>query len=168
MREENVKDLVDRVRRLERWNMSLGAGLVACAGLVLVGAGGSNMEPEADLIRARAIEIVDAQGRVRTRLGHDEDNSHGLFLVDDQGRTRAALIHDDSQTALFLLDEAGSPRVGTAHFAHGGSGYALHGAEGKGATVLYMKDGLGSLTFYGEDGAVARRIESAIPDAKAP
>lgn len=118
-----------RLRRLERTNRLL------VAGLLLVAGGAVAWRPaQPDRLQLRSLEIVD-----------------------DDGRTRARLAHDAEGTALYLIDAEGSTRAGVAHFAHGGSGVALHGPEGRGAAVLYLK-GEGSLTFYGSEGEVLRRV----------
>lgn len=111
-----------------------------------------------DVLRARRIELVDAEGRPRAELGIDADGSAGLFVRDVQGGLRACVIHDEGQSALYLFDDAGTLRVGASQFAHGGGGFALHGTDSQGATVLYMKDAQGSLTFYDREGAVLERV----------
>lgn len=112
----------------------------------------------ADVLRARCVQLVDAEGRTRAELAIDADGSAGLFVHDERNRRRVALVHDAGQSALYLFDEDGAIRVGAAQYAHGGGGLALHGAEGRGAGVLYLKDGEASLTAYGADGGVAWRV----------
>lgn len=114
-------------------------------------------DPVPEVVRARRVQLVDAEGRVRAEPGIDAEGAAGLFVLDAAGRTRATVVHDDSQSGLFLLDAEGTVRVGAAQDAHGGGGFALHGPEAKGAAVLYLKDE-GSLTFYAPDGAVLERI----------
>jgi hypothetical protein len=129
----NPRDLERRLRRLERSNSLLLAGLVIVTALFLVAAAPSSSAQE--VIRAERVEIVDAEGRVRMQLKHDSE-----------------------ETGLFILDEFGDRRLGAAQFAHGG-GFALHGPEAKGAAVLYLR-GDGSLTFYDEAGEVVNRFPS--------
>jgi hypothetical protein len=150
------KDLERRLEALERRNRSLLAVLGAMAALVCLGAF-ARQDAVPDELRARRIVMVDAEGRARAELGLDEEGSAGLFVRDVEGRPRAIVVHDESQSALYLLDEKGTIRLGSAQYAHGGGGYALHGPEAKGAAVLYLKDE-GSLTFYGEEGQVLERI----------
>jgi len=142
-----------RVERRQRWLaaafLTLGAGWVGTAA--------RDVSEVPDVLRARAVQMVDAEGRVRAELAIDDDGSAGLFVRDEEGRSRAVLVHDAAQSALYLLDEDGTIRVGSAQYAHGGGGFALHGPKSEGAAVLYLKDE-GSLTFYGHDGAVLERI----------
>lgn len=135
MRNDDVTDLERRVRTLERRN-SLLMALVALlvAGTLLAARTPAQV---ADTIQARRIQLVDAEGRIRIDLRHDEE-----------------------ETGMFILDDAGDTRVGAAQFAHGGGGYALHGPGGRGAAVLYLKDE-GSLTMYDADGAVAARFSES-------
>lgn len=124
--------LEHRVRRLERANRVLTAALAVLALGALVAA--RRPQQVVDEVRARRIQLVDADDRVRIDLRHDEE-----------------------ETGLFILDDAGDTRLGAAQFAHGGGGYALHGSGGRGAAVLYLK-GDGSLTMYDPDGAVTARF----------
>lgn len=111
-----------------------------------------------DVVQARSIQMVDAEGCVRVEIGIDADGSAGLFLYDSEGRTRACLIHDPSQSALYLFDDQNVIRVGAAQFAHGGGGLAIHGEKSQGSSVLYQKDGVGSLIFRDPDGKVIDRV----------
>jgi hypothetical protein len=128
-----IARLERRLRRLESLSRLLGAGL-ALSLLLVLGAFFSPRSPESDVVRARRLQVVDETGRVR---------------ID--------LRHDSTETGLFVLDDAGNPRVGAAQFAHGGGGFALHGPGLKGAAVLYLK-GAGTLSFYDSSGAVTARF----------
>lgn len=144
-----------RVATLERRSRALTGALAALMALV----GLSALVPQEGApaqVRARCFSLVDEEGRARAELSLQE-GTVGLFLRDTEERDRAMLVHDAEQSALYLLDEEGTIRVGSAQYAHGGGGHALHGPGSKGATVLYQKDG-GSLTFYGEDGEALERI----------
>lgn len=141
------------LERRVRWGGALCLGFAAVALL----SAATRQDRVAEELRARRIALVDAEGRVRAELGIDPDGSAGLFVRDVEGRPRAMVVHDEQQSALYLLDQEGTIRLGSAQFAHGGGGYALHGPGSKGGAVLYLK-GDGSLTFYGEDGTVQERI----------
>lgn len=132
-RTPSITGIEYRVLRLERANRLLGAGL-ALSLVVCLGAFLSPRAQSPDILRARRLQVID-----------------------DQGRVRIDLRHDSTETGLFVLDEVGEPRVGAAQFAHGGGGFALHGPGLKGAAVLYLK-GEGSLTFFDSAGAVTSRI----------
>jgi hypothetical protein len=153
---ERLATLERQVHRLRRTNRRLLLSVVAFGVLASVGAGvGAMRSPE--VLRAKRIQMVDDNERVRAELGIDEQGSAGLFVMDDKGLVRATLVHDDAQTAMYLLDEEGEVRLGAAQFAHGGGGFALHGPESKGAAVLILKDQVGSLTFYDKSGEVVMR-----------
>jgi hypothetical protein len=126
--------LESRVARLEQRNRLL----TTCLALVGIGLLLAAVPPRsADVVQARRIQLLDAEGRVR---------------ID--------LRHDDEETGLFILDDEGVTRLGAAQFAHGGGGYALHGPGGRGAAVLYLK-GDGSLTLYDDQGSVTARFPTA-------
>ena len=114
-------------------------------------------------IRAQRFELVDAQGNVRAEIAIDDDGAAGFFVRDDTGVLRASLTYDESQSAMYLWDEAGHIRVGASFFAHGGAGVAVHGEGNKGGAVLYYKSG-GSVTFFDEDGVVVHREPPAPPE----
>lgn len=128
----DMTGLEHRVRRLERSNRILAFGLAVSVIGVLGAAVAPNQVVEE--VRARRVQIVDAQDRVRIDLRHDEE-----------------------ETGMFVLDAEGDTRLGAAQFAHGGGGYALHGPAGRGAAVLYLK-GSGSLSMYDADGTVTARF----------
>jgi hypothetical protein len=62
-------------------------------------------------IRATAIELVDAGGRVRSRLGVESDGEVVLRLFDESGRVRVKLGASDGGSGLLLLDEETEPGV---------------------------------------------------------
>jgi hypothetical protein len=62
-------------------------------------------------IRASAIELVDAAGRVRSRLGVEVDGEVVLRLFDESGRIRVKLGASDDGSGLLLLDETTEPGV---------------------------------------------------------
>ncbi len=147
------RHLEARLDRLERRNRTLTL-LLAAAGLALAT---TSFGGQDDVLRARGVELVDAEGRARAELALDADGSAGLFVRDAEGRVRASVTHDDEATALFLRDTKGQVRLGAAQFAHGGGGYALHGPGGSPTTVLYQKEA-GSLTFFDADGVIVERF----------
>jgi hypothetical protein len=130
-----ITRLESRMRRLERSTRIVGVGLMLAV-VVCVG----------------ALLTADTQSSDIVRVGR-------LQVVDDSGRVRIDLRHDSTETGLFVLDEDGTPRVGAAQFAHGGGGFALHGAGRKGAAVLYLK-GTGTLTFFDSTGTATARFPS--------
>jgi hypothetical protein len=79
-------------------------------------------EPEATpVLRARAFELVDVRGTVRSRLNVEADGTVVLRLLDQDGVIRVKLGADKDGAGLVLLDEktepgvhllAGSPKTG--------------------------------------------------------
>ena len=113
-------------RRQRRWSACASAALV----VLFFGAFAVRRD---EVVAASRFELVDEEGRVRAELAIDADGAAGLFLLDGEGGLRATVAHDGAQSGLFLFDAAGTIRVGAAQYAHGGGGFALHGADSQGA-----------------------------------
>lgn len=151
-------ELEARVHALEwRTRLLLGALLVTMS-LSLLGAAPS-ANPEDTTVRATRFELVDADGRVRGELAL-RDGAPVLSLLDEAGQDRLTLNHDAGGSALLIRDDRDVIRLGAAHFAHGGGGFALHGVDSKGAAVLYY-DESGSLAFYDVDGNTTLLLPAA-------
>lgn len=150
----NEREIEQRLLRLERrgrvWSIM---ATVSFAGLL---AACSSLVAQDSILRASELQIIDANGEVMLQLG-PHDGGYGLVVRDAQGNARATLAHNDEGTALYLKDTVGDARVGVAHFAHGGSGFALHGPKLRGAAVLYYKTN-GALSFYDTEGNVRARF----------
>lgn len=143
--------LATRIERLEKHNRRL---IALVAGLIFFGLLGAAARP--DVEAARAFRLIDASGNVRAELA-ERDGAVGLFVFDTQGGERLRAIHDEDSTGLYIADDAGTTRLGAVQFAHGGGGFALHGADSKGAAVLYLKE-RGSLRFLDEAGNVTNQV----------
>jgi hypothetical protein len=65
----------------------------------------------APVIRASIVELVDARGQVRSRLGVEADGEVVLRLFDPSGRVRVKLGASDGGSGLLLLDEETEPGV---------------------------------------------------------
>ena len=64
-----------------------------------------------ETVRAKAIELVDQQGRVRAQL-NVEPNGEAVFrLRDARGEIRVKLGADGAGSGLILLDGATEPRI---------------------------------------------------------
>lgn len=143
----------EQLRRLRRTVRGLAA---AAVGLPLLAVGLAMGSAGRTVVQAERFELVNPDGRVPAVLGVGEEGA-GLTLLDGGGRRRATLTHGEQQTALFLLDDTLTVRVGAAQFAHGGGGFALDGAGSEGASVLYHKGG-GALNFFSDAGDVLHRV----------
>jgi hypothetical protein len=153
-------ELERRIRTLERrLHLLSGALLLALAVLVFLGAS-PPPRPEAGILRASRFELVDAEGRIRAEL-YLRDGAPVLSLLDESGHDRLSLNHDAGGTALLIRDDSDVVRLGAAHFAHGGGGFALHGSASKGGAVLYY-DESGSLTFYDAEGNATMRLPAVV------
>ena len=151
-------DLEVRIQALEQRARILFGALLVTTSLALLGAAPSAQTQDAP-IRATRFELVDSEGRIRGELSM-RDGAPVFSLLDEAGQDRLTLNHDAGGTALFIRDKEDVVRVGVAHFAHGGGGFALHGPDSRGAAVLYY-DTEGSLSFYDRDGNTTLRLPEA-------
>lgn len=150
----SIEALGRRVARLQRSNRRYFVGLVLVAAGVIMA-----MSADGGTVRGSAFELVDEEGRVRAALKL-EDGQPLMVFSDAEGQERMQLFHGNEATGVYVLDEAGTPRIGIAQFAHGGGGVALHGPESKGAAVLYLK-GSGSLRFFDTEGKLTLSVPGA-------
>jgi hypothetical protein len=92
----NLKDLTDRLERLERQNRWLKGGVVAAilgAGLVVyLIHGGSAEARRADeklpVLKGSGLSIVDRNGKVRIAAGMDKADKVSLVMYDGEGTAR--------------------------------------------------------------------------------
>ena len=68
-------------------------------------------QPIEPIIRARTLELVDAHGRVRSRLSVETDGEVILRLFDQTGTIRVKLGASESGSGLLLTDETTEPGV---------------------------------------------------------
>ncbi len=78
----------------------------------------SMREPEdkspAEVLRAKRLEVVDDEGKVRAALGTDEKGIGGLSVYDESGRLRASLEAGEipgEASGLSVFDANGKPRA---------------------------------------------------------
>jgi hypothetical protein len=90
----------------------------------------------APVLRGRALELVDENGRVRSRLNVEEGGAVVLRLIDRNGSIRVKLGADENGSGLVLLDEATEPglhlvarRAGTPE--RPATSLTLRGADGQ-------------------------------------
>lgn len=125
----------DRLTRLERavrrWQVvgSLATALVA--GVVLMGALGRPDRGETTEVRARAIVLVDPDGRPRMDLRVARSDSTHLVLMDREGLPRLSLnILTQGGADLVLRDQLGRPRAALSVLPDGRPGLSLYDALG--------------------------------------
>lgn len=69
------------------------------------------LQTEGSVLRAEAIELVDAQGQTRAQL-NVEPNGEAVFrLLDEQGTIRVKVGASEDGSGLLLLDESTEPGV---------------------------------------------------------
>ncbi len=110
----------------------------------------------ANSLQLNKLTLVDASGIKYAEIRKDS-NSAGIFIFDENGVERLQMFHSKDGTGFYISDSTENTRLGAAHFSHGGSGFALHGENGKGAAVLYHK-GNGALTFYDTLGSIQNQF----------
>jgi hypothetical protein len=65
----------------------------------------------APVLRASTVELVDAHGRVRTRLSVEDGGDVVLRLFGEDGTIRVKLGASEAGSGLLLLDEATEPAI---------------------------------------------------------
>ncbi|MBI5434355.1 MAG: hypothetical protein HZA52_16090 [Planctomycetes bacterium] len=135
-----IEELELKQRRSRRW--------VACAALVVAGAGSMSMRAVCDTVSAERFVLVDPQGKQRAVLTAYETGGAPQFtFFDKKGRAVATLATDADGAYLSLSDAKGERSV---RFAANGSN------EGPGrATTTESKsdaprEGIGSTVAYSE------------------
>jgi hypothetical protein len=95
-------------------------------------------EPE-PVLRGQALELVDAGGRLRSRLNVEKDGQVVFRLMDQRGTIRVKLGAGEDGSGLVLLDERTEPAV---HIV------ARHEAQrGRTATSMTLRSGTRSRTL---------------------
>ena len=110
------------IRILVIWNILITALLTSL--LVSNRNGGLNKPPlqtgvaQADLVRARRIEVVDEEGRLTAVLGHDTQGlTGGLSLFDPNGRSAVKLgLNDRGYGALYFQAKHTDAKVTVGYF----------------------------------------------------
>jgi hypothetical protein len=101
-----------RIQRLGLVFLAINLGLLALmaftAGRSSAAQGTAGTTP---VLRTRTLELVDAQGRVRSRLNVESDGAVVFRLLDQSGTIRVKLGADVHGSGLVLLDETTEPGV---------------------------------------------------------
>jgi hypothetical protein len=96
---------------LQRLTLALaGAAVAAAAGLALRDGAAADAKVPA-VLRAQAIELVDARGRVRAQLNVERSGEVVLRLRDRTGAIRVKLGAGDDGSGLVLMNETSQPGV---------------------------------------------------------
>ena len=176
-------DLEARVQRLESTNRRTraGAALVALVAVGVAAGRSADARPDpAPKLTTQQLELVDAEGKVRGRLGVESDGAASLTLFDTgAGRKAVVTVDKSGNPALLLRNEAGKAQV-IATLGAGGPvldfcdksgelgsawslldsdgtsliGMRLPGEKGYRGTFSVMKDGRAYLKLVGLDGTL--------------
>jgi hypothetical protein len=97
-----------RIQRLALVFLAINMVLLA---LAFTAGRSSAAQGTAPVLRARTLELVDAQGRVRSRLNVESDGAVVFRLLDQTGTIRVKLGADVHGSGLMLADETTEPGV---------------------------------------------------------
>lgn len=104
---------------------------VMLAATTWTGAAGTTRRGDPRVVRAQAIELVDARGEVRLQLHLGEDGSGNLRIRDGSGKVRVKLgTTIEGSTGLLLMDQSVEPTVSLVA-GRAGSSITLAGPDGK-------------------------------------
>jgi hypothetical protein len=157
---EMIEVMQDRLVRLERSAKTLKLFVVAVSAaliaLVLSGASGDTGEPGVvDVVRAHAVEIVDADNAVRASLDFSDQTGPSLALFDGAGTVRARFfIFEDQIPRLIFCDPEGRTRE-LLGVSSDGSAVKLFDPDGNMRAIfgLYM-DGSGGMALMDSGGGL--------------
>jgi hypothetical protein len=79
--------------------------------LALVAAQAAPDGAAADVLRGRALELVDERGQIRAKLEVEESGEVVLRLIDQNGTIRVKFGAAEHGSSLLLIDEATEPAV---------------------------------------------------------
>jgi len=121
MDEEAIRQLEERIERLERrnnWLALVAIGMAALSILLWTGhdvldPGAPKRQPVPAAVVAQGFALVDAEGTERAVLKL-VDHDPMLEFMDDQGTLRLAVDLEDRHGSLTLYDAKGRPRLGCA------------------------------------------------------
>jgi hypothetical protein len=109
----------------------LNAALIAA--LAAERGGAAAPEPAAPL-RASSLELVDAQGQIRAKLGVEEGGEVVLRLLDEKGDIRVKLGANAQGSGLLLANDAAEPGIQLLARASG-TGIRLADKDGRARVV---------------------------------
>jgi hypothetical protein len=108
-------ELETRMARLERRCRLVTAGLTMS--LLLIGVflfAGAAPQADDSTVRARRVEIVDAQGNTRILLGREEDDSYGVVVYGHERQAKSMMMAGtlDGSGVAMISAKAGKGRQG--------------------------------------------------------
>jgi hypothetical protein len=135
--------VLQRLARLERavrrWHVIGSLAMAVVAGVVLMGALVQPGGQETGEIRARAMVLVDPNGRPRMDLRVARNDSTHLVLMDREGLPRLSLnILTQGGADLVLRDQLGQPRAAFSVLPDGRPGLSLYDAFGTTRVAIGM------------------------------
>ncbi len=138
MNEPTVKDLTQRVDRLERENRRVkraaSLGLVVIAALVLMG---QAVPKGAMVVEAEKFVVLDTGGKMRAGLGTLPNGAVVLGFWDKDGKARVRLgVEPDGSSSLGLYDKNERFRVVLNAGADESAGLMLNDKDGNGRAAL--------------------------------
>lgn len=169
----NVEALEIRLRRMERRFRIVTAGWLLTAVMLLVLGVAQHAVSQATVLRARAIHLVDAQGRGRVFLGADSSGPPRLQFFDEAGNIRVALSVTGFGPVLGFTDAAGKRRIGIAVGSDGAPSIELSDSAGlrrialslRGGSTLIFADSVGrvriGLTILGDGSPALHLLDGA-------
>ena len=97
--------------RIQRLAVALTGTAIALALGGLLYERSASAQPAASVVRAQAIELVDARGRVRAQLNVESSGEVVFRLRDSTGTIRVKLGASEDGSGLLLANEATEPGV---------------------------------------------------------
>jgi hypothetical protein len=79
--------------------------------IVLVSTRSDRVAPAKGVVRATALELVDEDGQVRSRLNVEDSGEVVFRLLDEHGTIRVKLGAGEEGSGLLLIDETTEPAV---------------------------------------------------------
>jgi hypothetical protein len=97
--------------KLQPLTLSLTAINLALLLLLLTQLASTNAQTDASVLRGRALELVDEQGKVRSRINVEASDEVVLRLLDKNGTIRVKLAASSDGSGLVMLDGETEPGV---------------------------------------------------------
>ncbi|MGQ0570194.1 MAG: hypothetical protein ACT4P5_11840 [Armatimonadota bacterium] len=157
MERAELDSLRSRLQHVERRQQAMWAAWLGCLIVVAVlGIAVPQAASQADIVRARGVEVVDAAGIVRISLSVLPDGTSELTLAEPAGKGRMWLnVRSDGGSGLALSDATGRGRIWIASHSDRSSGLILSDGTGKGRIWMgAFADGTNGLVLLDPMGRV--------------